>query len=44
MKAFLDDDFLLQSETAKTLYHNYAKEAPIYDYHCHLSPVTKRDR
>lgn len=38
MKAFLDDDFLLQSDTAKTLYHNYAEEAPIYDYHCHLSP------
>ncbi len=38
MKAFLDDHFLLQTETAKNLYHNYAKKAPIYDYHCHLSP------
>ena len=38
MKAFLDQDFLLSNETAKTLYHTYAKDMPIYDYHCHLSP------
>lgn len=37
MKNFLDNDFLLQTKTAKTLYHNYAKNEPIYDYHCHLS-------
>ena len=36
MKQFMDQDFLLQSETAKVLYHNYAKHMPIYDYHCHL--------
>ena len=36
MKEFMDKDFLLQSETAKVLYHNYAKHMPIYDYHCHL--------
>ena len=36
MKKFLDQDFLLQSETAKYLYHNHAKKMPIYDYHCHL--------
>jgi glucuronate isomerase len=30
------DDFLLQTETAKTLYHDYAEKMPIYDYHCHL--------
>lgn len=38
MKTFLDDDFLLKNDTAKTLYHAYAKDAPIIDYHCHLSP------
>jgi glucuronate isomerase len=38
MKKFLDQDFLLKNETAKTLYHDYAKDLPIYDYHCHLSP------
>lgn len=35
---FLDKDFLLKSEFAKKLYHNYAKEQPIIDYHCHLDP------
>lgn len=38
MKPFLDQDFLLQSETAKTLYHEHAKDMPIFDYHCHLPP------
>ncbi len=38
MKVFLDKDFLLTNETAKTLYHTYAEELPIIDYHCHLSP------
>src|ERR1700761_1800142 len=38
MKNFLDQDFLLQTETAKKLYHNYAAEMPIIDYHCHLPP------
>jgi glucuronate isomerase len=33
---FLDKDFLLQSDTARTLYHEYAQAMPIYDYHCHL--------
>ncbi|CAG0905290.1 unnamed protein product [Cyprideis torosa] len=36
MQQFLSDDFLLQSETAKYLYHEYAKNQPIFDYHCHL--------
>lgn len=30
------DNFLLQNETARTLYHDYAEEMPIIDYHCHL--------
>ena len=38
MKPFMDEDFLLSNETAKTLYHNYAKKVPIIDYHCHINP------
>lgn len=38
MKNFLDQDFLLQTETAKRLYHDYASQMPIIDYHCHLPP------
>ena len=37
-KTFLTDDFLLQSETARVLYHDYAKDLPIIDYHNHLPP------
>ena len=36
MKKFMDKDFVLTNETAKTLYHNYAKDMPIFDFHCHL--------
>ncbi|WP_345954144.1 glucuronate isomerase [Mucilaginibacter sp. PAMB04168] len=36
MKKFLDENFLLQTETAQRLYHEYAKGLPIIDYHCHL--------
>lgn len=35
---FLHDDFLLQGKTAQKLYHDYVKELPIIDYHCHLPP------
>jgi glucuronate isomerase len=35
---FLTDNFLLQSKTAQTLYHEFAKQMPIIDYHCHLPP------
>ena len=35
---FLGKDFLLNSETAKTLYHDYAAKMPILDYHCHIDP------
>jgi glucuronate isomerase len=38
MKNFLDKDFLLTTETSKLLYHDYAENMPIIDYHCHLSP------
>ena len=33
---FMSDDFLLQTETARVLYHEHAARMPIYDYHCHL--------
>ena len=36
MKSFLSEDFLLHTETAKTLYREFAKHMPIFDYHCHL--------
>jgi len=35
---FIHDDFLLQNETARRLYHEYAEQEPILDYHCHLPP------
>ncbi len=38
MKQFLDDDFLLTTDAARILYHEYAATMPIYDYHCHLPP------
>ncbi|MBF8963590.1 glucuronate isomerase [Pontibacter sp. FD36] len=38
MTPFLDENFLLQTETARRLYHEHAKDMPIIDYHCHLSP------
>ena len=38
MKPFMDKDFLLSTETAKTLYHEYAAKMPIIDYHCHINP------
>lgn len=38
MKTFMDESFFLSSKTAEALYHNYAKDMPIIDYHCHLNP------
>lgn len=38
MKAFLNNDFLLSTETARNLYHDYAAKMPILDYHCHINP------
>ncbi len=38
MKKFMDKDFLLDTDTAKKLFHDYAENMPICDYHCHLSP------
>lgn len=36
MKNFLDEDFLLQTETSARLYRDFAEKMPIIDYHCHL--------
>ena len=38
MKQFMDKDFLLSTQSAKDLYHNYAAKMPIVDYHCHINP------
>ncbi len=38
MKTFINENFLLQSDTAKQLYFNYAADLPIIDYHNHLPP------
>ena len=38
MKPFMDKDFLLDSPTARHLYHDFAAAMPIIDYHCHLIP------
>ncbi|MCL3780741.1 glucuronate isomerase [Prolixibacteraceae bacterium JC049] len=38
MKQFLDDNFLLQTPSAERLYHEYAADLPIIDYHCHIPP------
>ncbi|MPR35210.1 glucuronate isomerase [Salmonirosea aquatica] len=42
-KTFLNDDFLLQTETAQHLYETFAKPMPIIDYHCHLPPTQIAD-
>ena len=38
MKRFLDNNFMLDNDTAQRLYHDYASPMPIIDYHCHLIP------
>ena len=38
MKAFMDQNFLLETQTAQHLYHDYAAKMPLCDYHCHLNP------
>ena len=37
-KAFIHEDFLLESKAARRLYHSYAAQQPILDFHSHLSP------
>ena len=43
MKNFMDENFLLQTETAQKLYHEHAAKMPIIDYHCHLIPQMVAD-
>lgn len=38
MKKFMDENFLLETECAKDLFHNYASRVPVLDYHCHIDP------
>ncbi len=38
MKAFMDKNFLLRTQTAQELYHQHAAKMPVFDYHCHISP------
>ena len=38
MKNFMDADFLLETDTAKALFHNFAEKTPVLDYHCHINP------
>jgi len=38
MKAFMDQNFILETATAQHLFHDYAKHLPLVDYHCHLNP------
>ncbi len=38
IKTYINEDFLLHTETAKRLYHEYAEKMPIIDYHCHIQP------
>ena len=38
MKTFMDQDFMLTTEAAKKLYHNYCEHMPVLDYHCHINP------
>ena len=38
MQPFMNENFLLQTETARRLYHDYASQVPVIDYHCHINP------
>lgn len=43
MKKFMDENFLLQSKTSQRLYHEFAADMPIIDYHCHIDPAEIAD-
>ena len=43
MNRFIDDNFLLQTEAARRLYHDHAAKMPIIDFHCHLDPKMIRE-
>ena len=35
----MDKDFMLQTQTASSLFHDFAEKTPILDYHCHINPA-----
>ena len=35
---FIHENFLLGTKTARELYHKFAADEPVFDYHCHISP------
>jgi len=43
MKPFIHEDFLLNNNTARRLYHQYSENLPVIDFHCHLSPAMIAD-
>ena len=43
MRPYIHPDFLLQTEAARRLYHGFAAQEPIFDFHCHLSPQEIRE-
>lgn len=43
MRPYIHPDFLLQNEAARQLYHGFAEQEPIFDFHCHLSPKEIRE-
>jgi glucuronate isomerase len=43
MRPFINDSFLFTNKTAEEIYHNYAENKPIIDFHCHLSPAMIAD-
>ena len=38
MRKFMDKDFLLETDTARQLFHEHGEKMPIIDYHCHIDP------
>ena len=38
MKKFMGKNFILSSDTAEKLFHQYAEQMPVIDYHCHINP------
>lgn len=43
MRPFIHEDFLLETDTARELYHRHARLQPILDFHCHLDPAAIAD-
>ena len=39
MNSLINDNFLLETNAARELYNEFAKELPIVDYHCHIDSL-----